>query len=140
MDGAALVSAMRTNNPADSPSDIPSESPSDNLQTADRNNGNNDGVSGVSGVSLVQETRILSTHTKHLFKIDDTMTSALTGIPSDCRNVLRVLRKEALEYRSNFGEAISIQALAESASSYLHGLTLSSDTRPLAVSVILCSR
>ena len=94
----------------------------------------------ISQSSLVQETRILSATGKHLHKIDKSITSALNGIPSDCRHVLRILRKEAQEYFTNFGESIPLLSLADRMSSYLHGLTLSSDTRPLAVSVIICAR
>ena len=110
-DGAALVSAMKDSDHSDSSKD-----------------------------SLNQETRILVNEARYLYKIDQSITSALCGIPSDCRYVLRLLRKEAQDYRSNFGEGIPLKSLAEKLSSYFHELTLSSDTRPLAVSVLICAR
>ena len=110
-DGAALVSAMKDSDYSDG-----------------------------SKVRLNQDTRILVTEARHIYKIDQSITSALCGIPSDCRNVLRFLRKEAQDYRSNFGEGMPLKSLAEKLSSYFHELTLSSDTRPLAVSVLICTR
>lgn len=117
-DGAAIVSAIRNNDPSES-TEVVKEMQQD---------------------SLHQDTRILMNEAKHLFRIDQSITTALCGIPSDCRNVLRILRKEAQDYRSNFGESIPLKSLAERLSSYLHSLTLSSDTRPLAVSVLICAR
>lgn len=89
---------------------------------------------------LYKKTRILRAAAKTLFKIDASLSVALTGIPSDCRHVLSMLRKEAQDYRSNFCEPIPLGLLADRVSSYLHELTLSADTRPLAVTILLGAR
>ena len=89
---------------------------------------------------LLQGTRMLLHPVKHLFRIDKSLSVALTGIPSDCRHMLRVLRKGAQDYRLNFGEPIPAVVLADQTSSYLHDLTLGTDTRPLAVTVLIAAR
>ena len=89
---------------------------------------------------LHKHTRILRDLVKTLFRIDASLSVALTGIPSDCRHILSLLRKEAQDYRSNFCEPIPLDLLADKISSYLHDLTLSSDTRPLAVTILLGAR
>lgn len=96
---------------------------------------------GDSGkVSKYQDTRILCDTTKHLFKVDKSISVALTGIPSDCRHILKLLRKEAQDYRSNFGESIPAIVLSDKVAAHLHDLTMSPDTRPLAVTVLIGSR
>jgi hypothetical protein len=64
---------------------------------------------------------------------------SLFGIPADCRLVLRLLRDEIVSCRSRFGATamVSLKELSESLSTYMHELTLSHDTRPLAVEVLL---
>ena len=89
---------------------------------------------------LFKKTRILRDLAKTLYRIDASLSVALSGIPSDCRHILSLLRKEAQEYRSNFCEPIPLGMLADKISSYLHELTLSSDTRPLAVTILLGAR
>ena len=97
-------------------------------------------IDGESRIRIDQDTRILLNPTKHLFKIDLSLSAALTGIPSDCRHILRIMRKEALDYRSNFGQTIPVGLLADKTCAYLHDLTLNGDTRPLAVTVLLGAR
>lgn len=89
---------------------------------------------------LLQGTRVVLHPVKHLFRIDKSLSVALTGIPSDCRHMLGVLRRGAQDYRLNFGEPIPAVVLADQASAYLHDLTLGSDTRPLAVTVLIAAR
>ena len=89
---------------------------------------------------LYKKTRILRDAMTTLFRIDASLSVALSGIPSDCRHILSLLRKEAQDYRSNCNEPIPLGLLADKVSSYLHDLTLSSDTRPLAVTILLGAR
>lgn len=120
--GAALVTAVRD--------EEKSEEKSDNKPSLE-----------TSGTGfLYKKTRILRDAAKALFKIDASLSVALTGIPSDCRHVLSMLRKEAQDHRSNFCEPIPLGLLADRVSSYLHELTLSSDTRPLAVTILIGAR
>ena len=49
------------------------------------------------------------------------------------------LKEVAQNHRNNFNEAISIHELSSELASYLHELTLASDTRPLAVNVLIAS-
>lgn len=91
-------------------------------------------------VSKYQDTRILRDPTKHLFKVDTSISVALTGIPSDCRHILKILRKEAQDYRSNFGEPIPASIISDKVAAHLHDLTMSPDTRPMAVTVLIGAR
>lgn len=93
-----------------------------------------------SRMSKYQDTRILRDPVKHLFKVDTSISVALTGIPSDCRHILKILRKEAQDYRSNFGEPIPASVLSDKVAAHLHDLTMSPDTRPMAVTVLIGAR
>lgn len=130
-DGSALVSAVRNNN-------------QNNNQNKDHNTEEVariiDKEVKLSKTEVKQDTRILSNEVKHLYKVDPSVSCALTGIPSDCRHILGILRKEAQEYRMNFGTAVPLKTLAEKVSSYLHSLTLPSDMRPLAVTILISAR
>jgi 20S proteasome alpha/beta subunit len=53
------------------------------------------------------------------------------------RHVLKYIKKQSQEYRSNFGEQIQLNKLGDRMSSYFNGLSMSGDARPLAVSLIL---
>lgn len=124
--GAALVTAVRDD---------------ENIEQNSEEKSNSKPSTETSGTGfLYKKTRILRDAAKSLFKIDASLSVALTGIPSDCRHVLSMLRKEAQDHRSNFCEPISLGLLADRVSSYLHELTLSSDTRPLAVTILLGAR
>eukprot|EP00596_Hydrurales_sp_CCMP1899_P002434 CAMPEP_0119034474 /NCGR_PEP_ID=MMETSP1177-20130426/1462_1 /TAXON_ID=2985 /ORGANISM="Ochromonas sp, Strain CCMP1899" /LENGTH=284 /DNA_ID=CAMNT_0006991929 /DNA_START=180 /DNA_END=1031 /DNA_ORIENTATION=- len=126
LDGSALISARKTDK-----SDKHSHISSDGRDTAIDDND--------IEKKYFKSTRILSSETKELYKIDQALYAGLIGIPADCRHVLKYLKKQAQEYRSNFGEQIPMNKLGDKMSSYFNALTMSSDTRPLAVSLILGS-
>jgi 20S proteasome alpha/beta subunit len=64
----------------------------------------------------------------------------ILGLPSDCAHILRVAQRLASDSRTIFGESISELALISGLAEYLLKLTLSADSRPLAVSILLASQ
>jgi len=75
----------------------------------------------------------------YIHRVDNNIGVALAGINSDCNFILTFLRRKANEYRSQFGAQCSAKKLADSLSSFLFDLSRESDSRPLAVSIILAA-
>lgn len=69
--------------------------------------------------------------------IDKNKVLSVTGISSDCDHLLDIIRTKSSSYFNKYSEFISISDLSDHISSYLHKHTLGSDTRPLAVSVLI---
>jgi len=58
---------------------------------------------------------------------------------ADARQIVKIAREEATNYRSNFGSNIPLKYLTDRVSLYMHSHTLYGAIRPFGVSVILAS-
>lgn len=92
------------------------------------------------GIVLASDTRatsaylVLSKRARKVFKIQDNIGAAISGIPGDVQNLVDTLKAEANLYRLRHdGEAISTKSLAQLASNLLH----SERVLPFIVSAIL---
>ncbi|MEA1904794.1 MAG: proteasome subunit beta [Candidatus Hadarchaeota archaeon] len=79
-------------------------------------------------ITLASDTRataaylVLSKRARKVFKIQDNIGGAISGVPGDVQNLVDVLKAEANLYRLRHdGEAISTKSLAQLASNLLHG-------------------
>jgi proteasome beta subunit len=92
------------------------------------------------GIALASDTRataaylVLSKRARKVFKIQDNIGAAISGVPGDVQNLVDVLKAEANLYRLRHdGQAISTKSLAQLASNLLHGKRIF----PYIVSAIL---
>ena len=76
---------------------------------------------------------------EYIHRVDDNIAVALSGINSDCNHVLKILRKEANEHKSNFGVSCSAKKMADTISSYIFDLSRTPSIRPLALSIIIAA-
>lgn len=76
---------------------------------------------------------------KRLFIVDQHIGMVVAGLLADARQIVKIARDEAANYRSNYGSAIPVKYLTDRVSLYVHGHTLYGAIRPFGVSVILCS-
>lgn len=64
---------------------------------------------------------------------------AFSGLIADARQIVEIARKEAANYRSQYGISIPLKYLNDRVSMYMHAYTLYSAVRPYGCSVILAS-
>lgn len=64
---------------------------------------------------------------------------AICGLIADARQIVDIARKEASNYRSQYGTSIPLKYLNDRVSMYMHAYTLYSAVRPYGCSVILGS-
>lgn len=76
---------------------------------------------------------------KRVFIIDQHIGMAVAGLLADARQIVKIARDEASNYRSNYGSPIPIKYLTDRVSLYIHSHTLYGAIRPFGVSVMLCS-
>jgi len=76
---------------------------------------------------------------KRVFIIDTHVGMAVAGLLADARQIVKIAREEAANYRSNYGSNIPIKYLTDRVSLYVHSHTLYGAIRPFGVSVVLCA-
>ncbi|ENN79663.1 hypothetical protein HUJ04_009811 [Dendroctonus ponderosae] len=108
------------------------------------NSGTVIGLKGSDGIVLAAEKLILSklherTTNQRLFNIDKHIGMGFSGLIADARQIVQIARKEAAEYRQQFGTSIPLKYLNDRVSMYMHAYTLYSAIRPYGCSVILVS-
>ncbi|KAJ8919493.1 hypothetical protein NQ315_002114 [Exocentrus adspersus] len=108
------------------------------------NSGTVIGLKGTDGIVLAAEKLILSklheTGTnKRIFNIDKHIGMAFSGLIADARQIVEIARKEASNYRLQYGVNIPLKYLNDRVSMYMHAYTLYSAVRPYGCSVILAS-
>lgn len=64
---------------------------------------------------------------------------AFSGLIADARQIVQIARREAAEYRQQYGVSIPLKYLNDRVSMYMHAYTLYSAIRPYGCSVILAS-
>jgi len=108
------------------------------------NSGTVIGLKGSDGIVLAAEKLILSklheTGTnQRIFNIDKHIGMAFSGLIADARQIVEIARREAAEYRQQYGNSIPLKYLNDRVSMYMHAYTLYSAIRPYGCSVILAS-
>jgi len=76
---------------------------------------------------------------KRIFIIDQHIGMAVAGLLADARQIVKVAREEAQNYKTNFGGDVPVKYLADRVSLYMHAHTLYGAIRPFGVSVMLVS-
>lgn len=74
---------------------------------------------------------------KRIFTIDRHVGMAVCGLIADARQIVDIARREATNYRSQYGIPIPLKYLNDRVSMYMHAYTLYSAVRPYGCSVIL---
>lgn len=69
-------------------------------------------------------------------ELDNNLRLVASGIKADCTNIVRIAREKLRSFKSRV-QVVSGAFLADSLSEYLNELTLTDDTRPLAVQLLL---
>lgn len=65
------------------------------------------------------------------------MLQAVSGLISDARQIVDIARKEASNYRNQYGVSVPLKYLNDRVSMYMHAYTLYSAVRPYGCSVVL---
>ncbi|KAJ3658969.1 hypothetical protein Zmor_010680 [Zophobas morio] len=108
------------------------------------NSGTVIGLRGKDGVVLAAEKLVMSKlhepgTNKRIFNIDKHVGMAFSGLIADARQIVDIARREAANYRSQYGVSIPLNYLNDRVSMYMHAYTLYSAVRPYGCSVILAS-
>ncbi|CAG9855984.1 unnamed protein product [Phyllotreta striolata] len=108
------------------------------------NSGTVIGLRGTDGIVLAAEKLIMSklhetSTNKRIFNIDRHIGMAFSGLIADARQIVEIARKEASNYRLQYGTSIPLKYLNDRVSMYMHAYTLYSAVRPFGCSVILAS-
>lgn len=74
---------------------------------------------------------------KRIFNVDKHVGLAVSGLIADARQIADIARREAANYRSQYGVSIPLQYLNDRVSMYMHAYTLYSAVRPYGCSIIL---
>lgn len=73
------------------------------------------------------------------YKLIPLFLQAFSGLIADARQIVEIARKEAANYRQQYGISIPLKYLNDRVSMYMHAYTLYSAVRPYGCSVILAS-
>jgi len=108
------------------------------------NSGTIIGLKGNDGIVLAAEKLILSKlhepgTNQRIFNIDKHIGMAFSGLIADARQIVQIARKEAAEYRQQYGVSIPLKYLNDRVSMYMHAYTLYSAIRPYGCSIIMAS-
>jgi len=76
---------------------------------------------------------------QRIFTIDKHVGMAIAGLLADARQLVKVAREEAADYKAVFGSPIPLKCLVDRVSGYVHIHTLYSAYRPFGCSVMLSS-
>lgn len=76
---------------------------------------------------------------KRVFIIDQHIGMAVAGLLADARQIVKIAREEAVNYKNNFGSNVPLKYLADRVSLYMHAHTLYGAIRPFGVSVMLAA-
>ncbi|VEN40394.1 unnamed protein product [Callosobruchus maculatus] len=108
------------------------------------NSGTVIGLKGTDGIVLAAEKLILSklhepNTNRRIYNVDRHIGMAFSGLIADARQIVEIARKEAANYRLQYGVSIPLKYLNDRVSMYMHAYTLYSAVRPYGCSVILAS-
>jgi len=108
------------------------------------NSGTVIGLKGKDGVVFAVEKLVTSKlyepgANRRVFTIDRHVGMAVCGLIADARQIVDIARREAANYRSQYGVHIPLKYLNDRVSMYMHAYTLYSAVRPYGCSVILSS-
>lgn len=76
---------------------------------------------------------------KRIFMIDQHVGMVVAGLIADARQLVKMAREEASNYKTNYGSNIPLKYLTNRVSMYMHAHTLYGAIRPFGVSIILAS-
>lgn len=62
---------------------------------------------------------------------------AVSGLIADARQIVEIARKEAVNYRAQYGVSIPVKYLNDRVSMYMHAYTLYSAVRPYGCAAII---
>lgn len=113
-------------------------------QKAVENSGTVVGMKCIDGVVFAVEKLVTSKlfeygANKRIFNIDRHIGMAVAGILADARQIVDLAKREAANFRSDFGLPIPVKFLADRVSMYIHAYTLYSAVRPFGCGVLLAS-
>lgn len=108
------------------------------------NSGTVIGLRGTDGIVFACEKLVTSKlyepgANRRIFNIDTHIGMAVSGLISDARQIVDIARKEAANYRSQYGVNIPLKYLNDRVSMYMHAYTLYSAIRPYGCSVVIGS-
>ncbi|XP_065066305.1 proteasome subunit alpha type-3-like [Rhopilema esculentum] len=97
-----------------------------------------DGV--IFAVEKLITSKLHESGTGHrIFNVDKHVGMAVAGVLADARQVVKIAREEAADYRAVFGSPIPLKYLVERVAGYIHLYTLYSAYRPFGCSILLSS-
>jgi len=111
-------------------------------QKAIENSGTAIGLRGKDGVVFAMEKLVTSKlyepgANRRLFGVDKHVGMAVGGLLADARQIVETARKEASNYRAEYGGDVPLKYLTDRVAGYIHAYTLYSAVRPFGCGVIL---
>lgn len=106
------------------------------------NSGTVIGIRGKDGVVFASEKLVTtklheSTANRRIWRIDTNIGMAAAGLIADARKLSEIARKEAADYRNQYGVIIPVKELTKRVSMYMHAYTLYSAIRPFGVNCLI---
>lgn len=74
---------------------------------------------------------------RKVFFVDRHICVAVTGLVFDANALLDFMKKKCVDYEVTYGSVIPVEVLCDDVSNVLHSMTLKSDSRPLAVNLVV---
>jgi len=111
-------------------------------QKAIENSGTAVALVGTDGVVFAVEKLVTSKlyepgANRRLFSVDRHIGMGIAGLLADARQIVETARKEASNYRSEYGGDVPIKYVTDRVAMYMHAYTLYSAVRPFGCSLIL---
>jgi len=111
-------------------------------QKAVENSGTSVALRGKDGVVFAVEKLVTSKlyeagANKRIFTVDKHIGVGVAGLLADAKQIVETARKEASNYRSDYGQQIPIKYLKDRVAMYMHAYTLYSALRPFGCGILL---
>lgn len=78
-----------------------------------------------------------TTANRRIWRVDTNIGMAAAGLIADARKLVEIARKEAVDYRNQYGVTIPVKELTKRVSMYMHAYTLYSAIRPFGVNCLI---
>ncbi|XP_055327995.1 proteasome subunit alpha type-3-like [Paramacrobiotus metropolitanus] len=106
------------------------------------NSGTVIGMRGKDGIVFAAEKLVItklheSSANRRIWRIDTNIGMAAAGLIADARKLAEIARKEASDYRNQYGVTIPVKELTKRVSMYIHAYTLYSAVRPFGVNCLI---
>lgn len=87
--------------------------------------------------ALKRSTNDMSSYQKKIFKVDDHMGIAISGLTADARSLCKFMRTECLQHKYVYESPVAVQRLVVTVADKCQGCTQSASGRPFGVGLLV---